>query len=32
VDGEGATEQAAATAADEPVPDFLQGENVQKVE
>ena len=32
VDGEAATEQTAATAAEEPVPDFLQGEDVQKVE
>lgn len=32
VDGEAATEQTTATAAEEPVPDFLQGEDVQKVE
>ncbi len=32
VDGEAATEQTATTAAEEPVPDFLQGEDVQKVE
>lgn len=31
-DGEAATEQTATTAAEEPVPDFLQGEDVQKVE